>query len=164
MSIVEHPFPPIYNSDSRILILGSFPSVKSRINGFFYGNLQNRFWKIISKITNNLLPTNISEKKALLLTNHIALWDVVKTCDIEGSKDNSIRNIITNDLSVIFNQTSIKMIFANGTMAYNLYNKYSKNLYSMNIIKLPSTSPANASYNFEKLFEIWNKSLKSYLH
>ena len=163
MSIVEHPFPPIYNSDSRILILGSFPSVKSRINGFFYGNPQNRFWKIISKITNNLLPTNISEKKALLLTNHIALWDVVKTCDIKGSKDNSIRNIIPNDLSIILNQTSIKTIFANGNMAYNLYDKYSKNLYSMNIIKLPSTSPANASYNFEKLFEIWNKSLKSYL-
>lgn len=163
MSILEHPFPPIYNSDSRILILGSFPSVKSRINGFFYGNPQNRFWKIISKVTNNLLPTNISEKKALLLTNHIALWDVVKTCDIEGSKDNSIRNIIPNDLSIILNQSSIKTIFANGNMAYNLYDKYSKNLYSMNIIKLPSTSPANASYNFEKLFEIWNKSLKSYL-
>lgn len=163
MSIVEHPFPPIYNSDSKILILGSFPSVKSRINEFFYGNPQNRFWKIISKVTNNLLPTNISEKKALLLTNHIALWDVVKTCDIKGSKDTSIRNIIPNDLSIILNQSSIKTIFANGNMAYNLYDKYSKNLYSMNIIKLPSTSPANASYNFEKLFEIWNKSLKSYL-
>lgn len=164
MPIIEHPFPPVFNSDSRVLILGSFPSVKSRADGFFYGNPKNRFWKIISKITNNPLPTNIPEKKTLLLNNHIALWDVIKSCDIEASKDNSIKNVIPNDLTDVLNNSNIGVIFANGNTAYNLYVKYSKDLHNMNIIKLPSTSPANASFNFEKLFEIWNKSLKCYLN
>ncbi len=164
MPIIEHPFPPVFNSDSRLLILGSFPSIKSRDDGFFYGNSQNRFWKIISRITNNTIPTNISEKKSLLLNNHIALWDVVKSCNIEASKDNSIRNVIPNDLTVILNNSNISVIFANGNTAYKLYIKHSKTLYGINIIKLPSTSPANASFNFEKLFEIWGKSLKCYLN
>lgn len=163
MSIIEHPFVPIYNANSKILILGSFPSIKSRIDGFFYGNPQNRFWKIISKITNNPVPISISEKKNLLLNNNIALWDVIKSCDIDGSKDNTIRNVIPNDLSIIFNQANIESVFANGNIAYNLYVKYSKDLYNADIIKLPSTSPANASINFEKLFKIWNKNLESFL-
>lgn len=164
MSVLEHPFSPVFNSNSKILILGSFPSIKSRADGFFYGNPKNRFWKIISKITNNPLPANIPEKKTLLLSNHIALWDVIKSCDIESSKDNSIRNVIPNDLTDVLNNSNIGIIFANGNAAYNLYVKYYKVLHNMNIIKLPSTSPANASFNFEKLFEIWNKSLKCYLN
>ena len=164
MSVLKHPFSPVFNSNSKILILGSFPSIKSRADGFFYGNPQNRFWKIISKITNNQLPTNIIEKKNLLLNNHIALWDVIKFCDIESSKDSSIRNVTPNDLSVILNSSNIHIIYTNGNMAYNLYIKYLKNIYNINIQKLPSTSPANASVHFEKLFEIWNDALKYYLN
>ena len=119
-----HNISPVYNKKSKILILGSFPSVKSREQQFFYGHPQNRFWKVISTITNEKLPTTIEEKKELLLHNNIAVWDVIKSCDIVGSSDSSIENVEINDLSIVLDNANIKKIFANGDKAYSLFKKY----------------------------------------
>jgi hypoxanthine-DNA glycosylase len=148
----SHNIEPVFNKESKILILGSFPSVKSRKQQFFYGHPQNRFWKVISSITNEELPTTIDEKKNLLLRNHIAVWDVIKSCDIIGSSDSSISNVRANDIYRILNVANIKSIYANGDKSYSLFRKYFKEL---DIIKLPSTSPANAQYSLERLIEEW---------
>ncbi|WP_294464532.1 DNA-deoxyinosine glycosylase [uncultured Anaerofustis sp.] len=150
-----HNIKPVYDKNSKILILGSFPSVKSRETQFFYGHPQNRFWKVISSITNTKLPGTIEDKRKMLINNNIAVWDVIASCDIEGSSDSSIKNVIPNDLSAILKETNIKTIFLNGGTAYNLFKKYNKDL-NMNIIKLPSTSPANARYSLEMLINDWN--------
>lgn len=150
-----HPVLPVYNSESKILILGTFPSVKSREGEFFYHHPQNCFWKVISAIYNEDVPKTIDEKKKLLLRNHIALWDVIHSCEIEGSADSTIRNVIPNDISPILNQADIKRIYANGNVAFELYNKYIFSKTGRMIIKLPSTSPANASYSLERLIEAW---------
>ncbi|MCR2032182.1 DNA-deoxyinosine glycosylase [Anaerofustis stercorihominis] len=150
-----HNIKPVYDKNSKILILGSFPSVKSREAQFFYGHPQNRFWKVISSITDTKLPGTIEDKRKMLINNNIAVWDVVASCDIEGSSDSSIKNVVVNDLSEILKETNIKTIFLNGGTAYNLFKKYNKDL-NMNIIKLPSTSPANARYSIEMLINDWN--------
>lgn len=148
-----HNINPVFDENSKILILGSFPSVKSREQRFFYGHLQNRFWRVISSITGEFLPNTIEEKKALLLKNNIAVWDVIKSCDIVGSSDSSIENVCINDFSVIFDKANIKRIYANGDKAYRLFKKYySKDI---DIIRLPSTSPANAQYSLEMLCMAW---------
>jgi len=153
----KHNIEPIFNKNSRILILGSFPSVKSREQQFFYAHPQNRFWKVISKITNSKEPITIDEKKKFLLDNNIAVWDVIKSCDIVGSSDSSIVNVTINEFDIILNNAQIQRIYANGDKAYSLFKKYySKEL---EIIKLPSTSPANAQYNLEKLCEEWKQIL-----
>ena len=148
---VEHNIAPVYDANSEILILGSFPSVKSREAQFFYGHPQNRFWKVIAAVCECDVPVTIEEKKELLLKNHIALWDVIESCDIEGSSDSSIRNVKANDFSPIFAVANIKRVFANGGTAYNLYTKY----VDKNITRLPSTSPANAAWNMERLVKAW---------
>ena len=148
---VIHNIEPVYDGNSRILILGSFPSVKSREAMFFYGHPQNRFWKVISEVCKCDIPVTIEEKRELLLNNHIALWDVIESCDIEGSSDSSIKNVRANDLSRIFTAADIKRIFANGGTAYNLYRKY----IGDNITRLPSTSPANAAWTLERLTDAW---------
>lgn len=150
-----HPVPPVYNKESKILILGTFPSVKSREGEFFYHHPQNRFWKVICSIFNERLPETIEEKKQLLLRNRIALWDVVQSCEITGSADSSIRNVIPNDITPILTEADIKKIFANGNTAYNLYKKYIYDKVGRDIVKLPSTSPANASFSLERLIEEW---------
>lgn len=155
-----HPIEPVWNGDSRILILGSFPSVKSREMAFFYGHPQNRFWKVIASIYEEELPKTIDEKKAMLLKNKIALWDVIKSCDIIGSADNSIKNVVPNNLDVILKNAKIEKIYVNGNQALNLYNKYLLSHLSIEAILLPSTSPANAIYSFEKLCAIWQAKLK----
>ena len=152
-----HNIEPVYDKNSKILILGSFPSVKSREQQFFYGHLQNRFWKLISAITKEPLPQTIEEKRALLLRNNIAVWDVIKSCDIIGSSDSSIENVEVNDIYRILNASSIKVIYANGDKAYSLFKKYFKEL---DIIKLPSTSPANAQYSLERLIDEWKLIMK----
>ena len=153
-----HPFEPIFDRNSQILILGTFPSEKSREYGFFYGHPRNRFWKLLTILTNfKKIPESIDEKKAILLHNKIALWDVIQSCDIKGSNDASITNVIPNDLSKILNFSKIKQIYANGTKAYQLYMKYCYPSTEKTIIKLPSTSPANASYSIEKLKHEWEK-------
>lgn len=160
MEHVKHTINPIYNEKSNILILGTFPSVKSRENKFFYSHPQNRFWKIIAYITNTSpVPSTIDEKKNMLLNNKIALFDVIKSCDITGSSDISIKNVEPWDLSIILDSCNIKKVYANGNKAYELYMKYCYDNLKRSIIKLPSTSPANASFNFERLLSEWSQIL-----
>lgn len=150
-----HNIKPIYNTSSRILILGSFPSIKSRETQFFYGHPQNRFWKVLAEITCHTVPLTIPEKTAFLLDHRIALWDVIASCDIEGSSDSSIKNVIPNDLSIILNAAPIEQIYCNGAKSYNLYHKYCQKFVGRSAIKLPSTSPANASYSLDRLISQW---------
>jgi len=137
------------------LILGSFPSVKSRETGFFYGHPQNRFWKVIAAVFEEDVPQTIEEKKEFLLRNHIAVWDVIRSCDIEGSSDASIKNVTPNDLSFILKVASIKAFFVNGKMALKYYQKYTEPNIGRPAICLPSTSPANAAWNTELLIAKW---------
>lgn len=155
MGQVTHTFLPIYNEESRILILGTFPSVKSREENFYYGHPQNRFWKIIANISDEPVPMTIEEKKRMLLSHHIAVWDVIHTCEIEGSSDSSIKNVTANELSIITNHANIKHMYANGDKAYRLYMKFCQKSLNREIIKLPSTSPANAAFSMERLLESW---------
>ncbi|MBE6904210.1 MAG: DNA-deoxyinosine glycosylase [Ruminococcaceae bacterium] len=150
-----HPFEALYDDKSKILILGSFPSVKSREQMFFYGHPQNRFWKVISAVYEQKTPITIEEKKNFLKRNGIALWDVIASCDIDGSSDSSIKNAVPNNLEKILNTANIRKIFVNGKTAYNLYNKFNKT----QAVYLPSTSPANAAWSFEKLVEYWKKEI-----
>ena len=154
---VCHEFAPVFDSDSRILILGSFPSVKSREQQFFYGHPQNRFWKVIASLTGYPVPQTIEEKKKMLLENRIAIWDVIQECEIIGSSDSSIRNVVPTDLNQILQNDSIKQIYANGNTAKKLFEKYQKKMYGREIIGLPSTSPANAAFSLEKLTAQWNQ-------
>lgn len=153
--ILVHPVAPVYNEESRILILGSFPSVKSREGEFYYHHPQNRFWRVISAIYNEGLPETIEEKKQLLLRNRIALWDVVHSCEVTGSADSSIRNVTANDITPILKQADIRNIYANGATAFRLYKRYLQKHIDRDIILLPSTSPANALYSLDKLIDIW---------
>ena len=155
----KHPFPPLYDENSKVLILGSFPSVKSREQMFFYGHPQNRFWRVIAAVTGEETPVTIEEKSRLLHKNHIALWDVIATCDITGSSDSSIKNAIANDLTVILESADIKQIFVNGKTAEKYYNKYIRDTIGIEAVCLPSTSPANAGWNLEKLIEAWRAIL-----
>ena len=153
---VEHPIEPVYDDRSQILILGSFPSVKSRQQEFFYGHPQNRFWKVVSGVLGCGVPITIEEKKEMLHEHHIALWDVIASCDIVGSSDSSIKNVVSNDFSEILEKADIKNIYANGGKAYELYRRYTMDKTGRSIIKLPSTSPANAAWNIERLTNAWS--------
>ena len=155
MTHVIHKIPPVYNKNSQILILGSFPSVKSREGRFFYHHNQKRFWKVLSTIVNDVLPETIDEKKDFLLKNHIAVWDVIASCDIEGSSDSSIKNAVPNDFSDILKAAPIRKIYTNGGTAYKLYHKYCEKVTGIKAMKLPSTSPANASYSLDRLISEW---------
>ena len=152
---IYHPFGPLYNENSRVLILGSFPSVKSREQEFFYGHPQNRFWKVMAAIFNEETPKTTEEKKAFLIRNYIALWDVIGSCDIEGSSDSSIRNVKVNDISKILTTADIKAIYLNGKKAYHLYQQYLLPVINREGICLPSTSPANAAWSPERLIKAW---------
>ena len=157
-----HQFQPIYNKDSRVLILGTFPSVKSREQQFYYGHPQNRFWKVIAALTKSPLPGTIEEKKAMLLANGIAIWDVIQSCDIIGSSDTSIKNVVPADISHILANSSVKTIYGNGTKACQLYDRYILPKTGMPIHKLPSTSPANAAFSMERLLQAWSAILDSH--
>ena len=151
----SHEFEPVYNEESKVLILGTFPSVKSREQGFYYGHPQNRFWKLLAQICQCPVPESIEAKKKMLLDNHIAIWDVIASCKIVGSSDSSIKDVVPTDLSRVLEAASIERIYANGATAAKLYEKYQKDRTSREIIKLPSTSPANAAWNMERLYEAW---------
>ena len=153
--VITHPFDPIYDENSRILILGSFPSVRSRSDGFYYGHPQNRFWRLMSELYETDFLHTTEEKKCFLLKNGIALWDVIGSCEIENSSDSSIRNAVPNPLEHIFEKTNIRSVYTNGKTADRLYRKY----YGAGAICLPSTSPANAAWTFEKLLKAWEKIL-----
>ena len=150
-----HTIEPVYNSDSRVLILGSFPSVKSREQQFFYGHPQNRFWRVVAGVFDCPVPQNVPEKKALLLGHGIAVWDVIASCTISGSSDASIRDVVPNDISGILEAVDIRKIYANGAKSYELYQKYIYPQTKREIEKLPSTSPANAAFSYERLLEAW---------
>ena len=152
---VSHTFAPVYDQESRILILGTFPSVKSRQNDFYYGHPQNRFWRLLAELVHSGLPGTIHEKKTMLLENNIAVWDVIASCDIIGSSDSSIRNVVPNDIAGLLRMTGIHTIYANGSTAAKLYERYVKKETGREIITLPSTSPANAAYQMERLKERW---------
>ena len=153
--MLYHPIPPLYDKNSKILILGSFPSVKSREAGFFYGHPQNRFWKVTSSMYNEKLPDTIEEKREFLLKNHIAVWDVISACDIAGSSDSSIKNVIANDIDIILKNADIKVIYVNGKTAFKYYCKYTQPRVKRSAICLPSTSPANAAWDVERLKDAW---------
>lgn len=159
---VTHEFKPVYDEHSRLLILGTFPSVKSREMSFYYGHPQNRFWKLIAALNGEEVPEreDIPAKKQMLLRHGIALWDVIASCQITGSSDSSIRDVVPNDIGALLQQTNITHIYANGAKAYELYMKYVYDQTHAPIVKLPSTSPANAAYSFEKLCEIWEQTLE----
>lgn len=158
--IQKHPFPPLFDKDSRLLILGSFPSVKSRETMFFYGHPQNRFWKVIASIFDEKVPSSIDEKRELILKNHLALWDVIAECEIEGSSDASIKNAKANDLSVILENAPIEKIVVNGKTAEKAYNKYIEPVTGIKAVVLPSTSPANAAWTLDRLVEAWGLEIK----
>ena len=154
---ITHSFEPIYNEDSEILILGTLPSVKSRENNFYYGHKQNRFWKLLAKLCEEETPQTVEEKTTMLLRHHIAIWDVIQSCDIKGSSDSSIKNAVPNDFSFILKTAPIRQIYTNGGTAYKLYHKYCEKVTGFEAVKLPSTSPANASYSLERLIRQWNQ-------
>ena len=151
-----HEFPPLYDANSRILILGSFPSVKSREAQFFYGHPQNRFWKILAALTDEALPQTIEEKRSLALRHGIALWDVIEECEIKGSSDSSIRNVLPTDIPAVLKAAPIRQIYTNGNLATRLFEKYQEGVCGRRTIGLPSTSPANAAWTLPKLMEKWS--------
>lgn len=159
---VKHELEPIYHENSKILILGSLPSVKSRQENFYYAHPQNRFWKILSKVYEEKTPQTIEEKKIFLEKHNIALWDVIKSCNITGSSDASIRNVTPNNIQKILKKTQIKKIYTTGKTAYHLYYKYIYEKTKIEAIYLPSSSPANASIPYQKIIDEYKKIKSNY--
>ncbi len=157
-SRIIHPIPPLFDENSEKLILGSFPSVKSREAMFFYGHPQNRFWKLLPLIFDEKIPVTIEEKSALILRHNHALWDSIHSCVITGSSDSSVKDVVDvvpNDLSVIINNSRVTQIFCNGALSHKMYMKYIYPQTKIEAVKLPSTSPANAAFSMERLYEQW---------
>ena len=155
--MIKHTIPPVYDANSRILVLGSFPSVKSREQQFFYGHKQNRFWKVLAAVFSDREPETISEKKAFLSKNKVALWDVIGSCEITGSSDASIKNVEPNDIPSLIKKTGIKKIFLNGKTSEKYYKKYIASSIEITAKALPSTSPANAAFSVGMLIEEWKE-------
>jgi hypoxanthine-DNA glycosylase len=153
---LNHPFGPLYDENSRVLILGSFPSVKSREQNFFYGHPQNRFWKVVSAVFEQPVPQTIEEKRHLILSSGLALWDSIASCEITGSSDSSIRNAKENDIGIILDSCSIEKIYCNGRKSHELYRRYIEPQTGREAVCLPSTSPANAQWTLDKLIEAWS--------
>lgn len=154
---IIHPFKPIFDKESKVLILGSFPSPKSREIGFYYGHPKNRFWKILSKVFEEPIPLTIKERTNFVLKHHIALWDVIKSCNIKGASDSSISNVVVNDMNMVLEQTKIQYIVTTGKKADALYQKYCFERTKIKSICLPSTSPANCAVKEETLVEQYQK-------
>ncbi len=159
---VIHNIPPVFDENSRLLILGSFPSVKSREAQFFYGHPQNRFWRVLAAVLGERPPGSTAEKKRLLLSHGVALWDVIAECDIEGSADNRITNAVPNDLSIILSRCDINRIFVNGRTAQTLYRRFSQPATGLAAIYLPSTSPANAAWTLDRLTAEWRQNITEF--
>ena len=157
---IDHPFGPLYDASSRILILGSFPSVKSREQNFFYGHPQNRFWRVVSELLDEASPQTIPEKRKMLLSHHIALWDTIASCTVTGSSDASIKDVVPNDLSKILDGADIRQIYCNGATSWSLYEIYIRPVTGRSAVKLPSTSPANAAWSVPRLKEVWKVILE----
>lgn len=157
---VIHPFAPVFDKNCKILILGSFPSVKSREISFYYGHPQNRFWKVMAALLDYTVPQTTEEKKRMLLQNHIALWDTLHSCEIEGSADNTIQNPVPNDIASLLNGSAVRRIYFNGNASGKLYKKYVSPKPDIPGVILPSTSPANAQYSLFRLTEVWKEKIK----
>ena len=158
-----HSFDPIYDENSKIMILGSFPSVKSREIDFYYGHKQNRYWKVLANIFGIPVPETPEEKRKMLIENNVAIWDVIHSCSIIGSSDSSIKDVVVNDFSEILENSQVETIYVNGGKAYDLYHKYAEKATGIKAIKLPSTSPANAAWSLERLCDAWGKEIKKSL-
>ena len=156
---VSHGFDPVFDERSRVIILGSFPSVLSRRNDFYYGNPQNRFWRVMARCLGEACPQSIPEKRAMLLAHGIALWDVIASCDIRGSSDASIRNVTPVDLGRVTRVARLRSVLCNGTTAGRLYHRWLETQTNMPAEVLPSTSPANSAWRLERLVARWNESL-----
>lgn len=157
---VAQPFAPVYDGDSRILILGSLPSVKSREQGFYYGHARNRFWPMLAAFYGEPVPRDIPEKKALLLRHFLAVYDVIESCEIRGSSDSSIRNVKAADIRAIMEASQIERILVNGRTAARYFKAYQPETYLRMMTELPSTSPANAAFSLERLVRIWGEYLR----
>ncbi len=157
---IIHQIPPIYEQNSKILILGTMPSPKSRENEIYYGHPQNRFWSVMAEILKSPFPENNADKINLLKSKNIALWDVLYSCDIEGASDSSIKNPVPNNIKSIIEKSQIKYIFTTGKKAFELYNKYCLEDTGIEAISLPSTSPANFRYSLKKLCDEYSQILK----
>ena len=153
--MLNHTIDPVYDNHSKVLVLGSFPSVKSREQQFFYGHKQNRFWRVMAQVLDCAVPESVEQKKTMLLTHHVAVWDVIASCEITGSSDASIRDVVPNNLSRILSHADIQVIYTNGSKAHQLYQKYIYPVNGREAHLLPSTSPANAGYSLERLVEAW---------
>ena len=153
---LSHEFGPVYDKHSRVLILGSFPSVKSRELGFYYGHAQNRFWPLIADLLGEDVPETIALKKRLVLARGIALWDVIESCEIAGSADSSIRDARANDLRPVLKEADIRLILTNGRKADELYRKHIYPVTGIEAVCMPSTSPANAAWSMERLLSEWS--------
>ena len=159
---IGHGFGPVFDAGSRVLILGSFPSVKSREVGFYYGHPQNRFWRVLGRILNDPAPDGIEERKAYLSRHGVALWDSVVSCEITGSADASIRDPEPADLSLILSVSPVRAVFCNGALSRSLLQKNQTLPDDLPVFRLPSTSPANAAWSLDRLAEEW-KIVSSYL-
>lgn len=157
---IIHPFGPLYDENSTILVLGSLPSVKSREQNFFYGHPQNRFWPLLAALFGESAPQSVEEKRALALRHHVALWDTIQSCDIVGSSDSSIRNVVPTDLRPILAGSGVTRIFCNGRTSGLYYKKYQEQTLGIPATVLPSTSPANAAWTMERLLEAWRVILE----
>ena len=157
---VKHTFAPVYDSSSRVLLLGTMPSPKSREEGFYYGHPRNRFWKVMGEVLGEETPGTIEEKKRMLLAHKVAVWDVLKSCEIRGADDGSIKNPAANDMSVVLEAAPIKAVFATGQKAAALYRKYCEPCTGMPVIQLPSTSPANCGMKYETILDAYREILK----
>lgn len=157
--MIVHPVEALFDENSEVLILGTFPSVKSREDKFFYAHPQNRFWRLMARLCDSAVPETIEEKKHLILDNHFALWDVIHSCDVEGSADSSIKNVVPNDISEILQNSKVSRIFVNGRKAESLYKKYIEPNTGIKVVCLPSTSPANASWSEDRLAEYWKQQI-----
>ena len=155
--LVTHEFDAFFDKDSRVLILGTIPSPKSREQGFYYGHPQNRFWKVLADVLDEEFPQTVEERKGFLKRNHIALWDVLESCEIKGASDVSIRNARPNDMNRILQEADIRAIFATGAKAAQLYKKLCFPECGVEAVRLPSTSPANCGCSYEKLREAYSQ-------
>ena len=156
---VVHTFGPLYNEHSRILILGSIPSPASREVGFYYGHPRNRFWQMLADLYGMPLPETIAEKKALVLSQDLALWDAIEECDIVGASDSSVKNAVPTDIPRLLRQTQIRTILCNGALSKKIYDQYQLPRTQIPARKLPSTSPANAAWSLERLKAAWREAL-----
>ncbi len=156
---IVHPIPPTFDERSEILILGSFPSVKSREMGFYYGHPQNRFWRVMAALYGESVPMTVEERRAFLLRRRVAAWDVIASCTITGSSDSSIRDVVANDLRPILAGSRVERIFVNGKTAEKMYRRYTEPNLGIRATCLPSTSPANAAWSLEKLTEAWRHAI-----